>query len=195
MAKLVWLAAMVAVPALASAQSPHDHGASPYAGEQSRAIKSLSEADIAELQRGGGWGLAKAAELNGVPGPAHLLELKDAIALSPDQVKAIEAIHKTMKEAAIAEGGRLIALERELDAQFRNRTATDESLRQILANIAESRRTLSYIHLSAHLTTPPLLSREQIERYNTRRGYAENPCGAAPAGHDPAMWRKHNGCD
>jgi hypothetical protein len=48
---------------------------------QSRAIKSLSDNDINELRRGGGWGLALAAELNGMPGPAHLLELKDKIPL------------------------------------------------------------------------------------------------------------------
>lgn len=66
----------------------HDHGgghnaaASPYAGLETRAIKSLSDADIETLRQGGGWGLALAAELNGVPGPAHLLELKDEIGLA-----------------------------------------------------------------------------------------------------------------
>ena len=53
---------------------------------QSRAIKSLSESDIQELRRGGGWGLALPAELNGMPGPVHLLELKDQIPLATDQV-------------------------------------------------------------------------------------------------------------
>ncbi len=41
--------------------SNHD---SKYIGQENRAIKSLSSEDIAELERGGGWGLAKAAELN-----------------------------------------------------------------------------------------------------------------------------------
>ena len=57
---------------------------SPYVGQDTRPIKSLSADDILELRRGGGWGLAKAAELNGMPGPAHLLELKDEIPLSPE---------------------------------------------------------------------------------------------------------------
>ncbi len=47
--------------------------ASKYSGQEKRTIKSLSPDDIAELERGGGWGLAKAAELNGLPGPAHLI--------------------------------------------------------------------------------------------------------------------------
>jgi hypothetical protein len=65
-----------------SSLAQHSHVTqTPYAGMQSRAIKSLSDNDINELRRGGGWGLALAAELNGMPGPAHLLELKDKIPL------------------------------------------------------------------------------------------------------------------
>ena len=52
---------------------------SPYAGEHKRSIKTLSKHDIEQLQNGKGWGMAKAAELNGVPGPAHILEMKAEI--------------------------------------------------------------------------------------------------------------------
>ena len=41
----------------------------PYAGQQTRAIKALSDDDIAALRAGEGMGMAKAAELNGYPGP------------------------------------------------------------------------------------------------------------------------------
>jgi hypothetical protein len=34
---------------------------SPYAGFESREIKSLSDSDLEELRRGGGWGLALSA--------------------------------------------------------------------------------------------------------------------------------------
>ena len=47
----------------------------PYAGQQARAIKALSDDDIAALRKGEGMGVAKAAELNGYPGPAHVLVL------------------------------------------------------------------------------------------------------------------------
>ncbi|MBT3972460.1 MAG: hypothetical protein HOE99_01485, partial [Acidiferrobacteraceae bacterium] len=50
--------------------------ASPYVGQETRVIKSLSAEDIDDLINGRGWGLAKPAELNGVPGPAHLLEMQ-----------------------------------------------------------------------------------------------------------------------
>jgi hypothetical protein len=45
----------------------------PYAGMQTRPIKALSEQQVADLQAGRGMGLALAAELNGYPGPAHVL--------------------------------------------------------------------------------------------------------------------------
>ncbi|UCE31420.1 MAG: hypothetical protein JSW68_00155 [Burkholderiales bacterium] len=186
------ICAVIAGPA--SAQHAGHGSASPYAGQQSRAIKSLSEEDIAELRRGGGWGLAKAAELNGMPGPAHLLELADQIALDAEQRTAIRAGYESMRDAAIAEGERLIALERELDAHFRQRTITDAELRRLLDAIAASLGRLRYIHLSTHLSTPSLLTEHQIARYKALRGYGTNPCDQVPAGHDPALWRKHNDC-
>jgi hypothetical protein len=188
------IALFLSLSGLAASQTT-GHSHSPYAGQETRGIKSLSEEDLAELRRGGGWGLAKAAELNGVPGPAHLLELRTEIALTPDQVAAIEAIYAKMKIDAIAEGEKMISLEQELEDQFRARSVSDQSLRSLIAEIEASRGRLRYIHLSTHLTTPPLLSQEQIEKYHSLRGYGGSPCDAVPAGHDPAMWRKHNGCE
>jgi len=168
---------------------------SKYAGEENRSIKSLSPDDIAELRRGGGWGLAKTAELNGVPGPAHLLEKKNEILLSVAQVSATTEIYEGMKIRAIKQGKRLITLERELERHFQNRTITDSILRSSLQAISETRKELRYIHLATHLRTPEILSPDQIEKYNALRGYSNsNLCANIPKGHDPAMWRKHNGC-
>lgn len=156
------------VPALAqSGNGHHSH----YAGENRRPIKSLSAEDLAELRHGGGWGLAKAAELNGVPGPAHLLELAGKIGLSSDQVERITAIHDHMRSRAKAEGERLIALEERLDRHFRERTISDAILRELLSEIAAVRADLRYVHLAAHLETPAILTGEQMARYNALRGY------------------------
>ena len=169
--------------------------ASSYAGQEKQAIKALSPDDIAELKRGGGWGLAKAAELNGLPGPAHLLEMKDRIPLDEAQASTLVVIFERMKAWAIQQGERLIALERKLETHFRNRSITDAILRASLDAIAEARKELRYIHLAAHLKTPEILSADQIERYNALRGYSNpNPCANIPEGHDAQMWRKHNGC-
>ena len=172
-----------------------DNRPSPYAGQETRPLKSLSAEDLAELRRGGGWGLARAAELNGMPGPAHLLELKDRIPLTTGQVEAITAIFRNMRAAAIAEGKRLIAREETLEKAFRNAKVTERSLQGLLSEIGQARTALRYVHLAAHLKTLPLLSDDQIARYNILRGYAGDPCANPPKGHDAGMWRKHNGCD
>lgn len=188
------LAVFALFPASAFSQAAGTVPKSPYAGQEARDIKSLSADDIAELRRGGGWGLAKAAELNGIPGPAHVLDLKPELGLTTQQIAAIEAGFGKMRSAAMAEGERLIGLEYKLEEKFRNRSVTDTSLRQSLDEIEHSRQALRLIHLSAHLTTPPLLTPEQVKRYAELRGYADDPCATIPAGHDAAMWRMHNGC-
>jgi len=169
---------------------------SPYAGMESREIKSLSAQDIEDLRAGRGWGLALAAELNGMPGPAHLLELKEQIGLSSEQVTAIEAIFAAMKTEAQAAGERLIAAEAAIEAAFRAGDLTPEALRDLIDTADAARARLRFIHLSRHLETPPLLTAEQIARYNELRGYGvTDPCAATPEGHDPTMWRRHNNCE
>jgi len=170
-------------------------GRSNYAGEESRQIKSLSASDIEELRNGRGWGLATSAELNGVPGPAHLLELKKEIALSDDQEREIKLIFDDMKSRAILQGDKLIELERKLDNEFINKPATPQSLRSLLTSIAETRSDLRYIHLFTHLQMLDIVSEQQIKKYNMLRGYAQDTCAAMPSGHDPEMWLKHNHCD
>jgi hypothetical protein len=175
-------------------EADHPHK-SKYAGEEKREIKSLSETDIEELRNGKGWGLAKAAELNGVPGPVHLLEMKEEIDLNAKQIRAIKDIYNKMKQEAIPLGLELIELERDLNNHFANRTITDDLLRQILQRIAQVHRQLRYVHLSAHLNTPDILKSEQIDLYNKLRGYSSNdPCENVPKGHDPEMWKKHHNC-
>ncbi len=61
-------------------------------------MKSLSADDLAELESGGGWGLAKAAELNGIPGPSHVLKMKADLALSVDQETSTQRIFEKMRE-------------------------------------------------------------------------------------------------
>jgi len=185
---------LILIPTFAFSVADHSHK-SKYAGEEKREIKSLSATDIEELQNGKGWGLAKAAELNGVPGPAHLLEMKDEIDLSAKQIRAIENLYKKMKQEAIPLGLELIELERELNDHFASQTITDELLRQILQRIAQVHRQLRYVHLSAHLHTPDILKSEQITLYNKLRGYSsDDPCENIPKGHDPEMWKKHHNC-
>ncbi len=187
------LALALCIPITTLAQ--HSHGSqTPYAGMQNRAIKSLSDNDINELRRGGGWGLALAAELNGMPGPAHLLELKDQIPLAADQVAKTQVLLDEMRKASIPTGERLIAAEKALEAAFAAGKVNEPSLRNLLAEAESARTELRFIHLSQHYKTVQFLQPEQIKRYNILRGYAEDPCKSIPAGHNPEMYRRHMGC-
>src|SRR5215204_1085554 len=103
----------------ASAQSSQ-----PYAGLQSRPLKALSEAQIADLRAARGMTLAVAAELNGYPGPLHVVELADALALTPDQRARMQALYDAMKAEAVTLGERLITQEADLDRQFSSRVVT-----------------------------------------------------------------------
>jgi Spy/CpxP family protein refolding chaperone len=188
------LALLICTPFSTLAQ--HNHGAqTPYAGMQNRAIKSLSDNDINELRRGGGWGLALAAELNGLPGPSHLLELKDKIPLTPDQVDKTQMLLDEMRKAAIPAGERFIAAEKALEAAFASGKVDEASLRRLLADTESARSELRFIHLSQHYKTVLFLKPEQIKRYNILRGYADDPCKNIPAGHNPEMYKRHMGCN
>ncbi|MGB0750036.1 MAG: Spy/CpxP family protein refolding chaperone [Magnetospiraceae bacterium] len=192
-----FLGALALVPLSAlAADHAHQHD-TPYAGEQNRGIKTLSAQDVDDLTNGRGWGLAKAAELNGVPGPAHLLELSGDIPLTPEQVDQISALFDEMQANAIPLGERLVTLERQLNQAFATGKADEQQLKAMLDRIATTRSALRFVHLSAHLRTPEILTPAQIARYNQLRGYVENddPCANPPPGHDPALWRRHNNCE
>ncbi len=189
---------IMALPTVALSQT-HDgsHGSTPstYAGEETRLIKSLSEQDLEEIARGGGWGLARAAELNGVPGPTHLLELADQIGLSEQQRDDIEAIRAQMQADAITAGERFVAAEQALDAAFQNGAPGAEALERLVTEAGQARAALRLVHLNAHLLTLPLLTDAQVSQYAVLRGYSDDPCASVPDGHDPDMWRSHNGCN
>ena len=167
---------------------------SEYVGEEHRAIKSLSADDIRELSEGGGWGLAKAAELNGVPGPAHILEMASEIKLTPTQQVEIEKTYQQMSSEAISLGNQLIQLEATLNTHFADGSINQTLLEQSVQDIERVRAQLRIVHLSAHLQTPNILTKEQISLYNELRGYSQDPCANVPKGHNAAMWKKHNGC-
>ncbi len=154
----------------ASAQQLH-HSHSPYAGSQSREIKALSEQQIAELRNGRGMGLALAAELNGYPGPLHVLELADKLGLDNAQRQQTKKLFDEMQAEAIQAGEQLIAKESLLDRQFAHRHITPESLDLLTAEIGRLQGQLRSLHLKYHLATDGLLSGEQKRQYADLRGY------------------------
>jgi Spy/CpxP family protein refolding chaperone len=144
---------------------------SPYAGEEAREIKALSPEESHELAAGAGMGMARAAELNGFPGPRHVLELAEGLELTIDQRRAVSEVFDRMRARAMELGEAVIESERTLDAGFAGRTLDAEQLRRATQEVAALRGELRYVHLVAHLETTALLGPRQIEAYARLRGY------------------------
>lgn len=170
-AAAAFVASAVFVSTPVSAQQSHDHATSPYADFGDRDIKALSEADLQALLDGEGMQMALPAELNGHPGPRHVLELADSLALSPEQRESTERIMAGMLSEARALGARIVEGERDLDRSFADATITDAALRSALDDLASLRADLRAAHLSAHLAMKDVLTLHQVHRYDELRGY------------------------
>jgi len=157
--------------------SSHGHGptavaaASPYAGMQRRQVKALSEQQIADLRAGRGMGLSLPAELNGYAGPAHVLELADALRLSDYQRTRAKELFEAMKAETIPIGERILSEERALDRLFAEKHVTRAELDAAASSIAFTQGDLRAAHLHYHLALTELLTSEQITRYVELRGY------------------------
>jgi hypothetical protein len=119
--------AALTICTLTASDLPAEMPATPYAGQQTRTIKALSDDEIAALRNGEGMGMAKAAELNGYPGPIHVLALAAQLGLTESQHREVTAIFERMSAAAKLLGGELIARER--PAASRRRLRPSESFR------------------------------------------------------------------
>ena len=171
--KTIALALLLIAPATA-ALAQHKQ---PYAGQESRAIKALSEQEAADLLAGRGMGLAKAAELNSYPGPLHALELREQLGLDAKQVAALEEQKRRMAEAAVALGRQIIAAERDLDGLFAERRIDAATLQAKAEEIGRMQGRLRAVHLATHLETRSTLTDAQVRRYDALRGYTANAPG------------------
>jgi hypothetical protein len=164
MKQFITIAALVVAVGAAVAQTP-------YAGMQTRSIKALSDQQIADLRAGRGMGLALAAELNGYPGPSHLLELADKLGLSDAQRNSARSMFEAMKAETIPIGERLIAQEAALDKLFADHVITPEKLGTATAAIGATQAELRAAHLKYHLSTIAMLEPAQVQQYSALRGY------------------------
>lgn len=160
---------------------------SPYAGQESRDIKALAAEDVNNYLAGKGMGLAKAAELNGYPGPSHVLSLANELGLSPEQKQRTEALFKAMEAKAKDLGRSLVDEERKLDRLFAAKAITPETLGLSLQRIGELQARVRQAHLEAHLAQVEILSPEQVAAYMKLRGY-----GSTDTGHQHAEHSHHH---
>lgn len=167
MCKILILTAFFIFPAVTTG-----HSESPYAGEETREIKSLSQQEIENYLGGKGMGYAKLAELNHFPGPRHVLDMANALALSESQVKQTKELFNEMQRQAISCGQELVEKERALDAAFADHSIDEARLEMTLKEIAMLQAQIRQTHLVAHLRQKALLSQDQLVRYDRLRGYA-----------------------
>lgn len=165
-------AAVLALAATAVLPAPAAPQHSPYAGHEDREIKGLSAEQTDQLLSGEGMGQALPAELNGYPGPKHVIDLAAELELTEEQRDAVSKVFDAMFRQAVDLGFEIVAAERRLDALFAQAEATPEALRTALDELATLRASLRYAHLAAHLDTKALLTDHQVRRYNQLRGYA-----------------------
>lgn len=157
-------------------RSPPAH-AQPYAGQQDRGIASFSDEEIRDLREGRGMGLARPAELNGYPGPMHVLELASELNLTDEQRRAVEAIFARMRQSARVAGDRYLEAEQAVEAAFRSGDVTPDKISALVRQADGARAEVRLAHLQAHLATAPLLSAEQRHSYAELRGYADSASG------------------
>lgn len=161
------------LPWAAAAQHDSSHH-SRYTEYQSREIKALSSDELASLLSGEGMGMALAAELNGFPGPRHVMELADELDLTQTQTQEIEHIFEAMNKQAIALGRHVVHLEKRLDHEFFQQSITPGELDSLALEIASFRGRLRAVHLRAHVQTFGLLTETQRAVYGRLRGYNDH---------------------
>lgn len=145
--------------------------AGPYAGHQEREVTSLSAAEVSDLRAGRGMGLALPAELQGYPGPLHVLELEGSLALSAAQREIMTRLVASMRAEVIPLGDEVMNAERALDDVFTSGIATAEEVDTAVTRAAIARGRLRSAHLRVHLTTRESLTDAQRARYAELRGY------------------------
>lgn len=176
------LAILISLSALSACQ--HDgtdasvEPTSVYAGQEARDIKALSVEEVRDYLDGAGLGYAKAAELNGYPGPLHVLELADSLHLTAEQRRQVEETFRAMRSEARALGREFVAAEAALDIAFEEGRAEPDVIRSLAEESARIESQIRMVHLEAHLDMMAVLTTEQVATYNRLRGYGnEEPNG------------------
>lgn len=146
---------------------------SPYAGVYSTTaeIRALTPEEIGQIERGEGAGYALPAELNGLPGPRHVLDMAEELGLSTEQITQIESLYAAMQAEAITAGGRYLTAQARLEGDLRSRSVSGADLPGRVAEVSVREGDLMAVHLAAHLETAEVLTDEQIAAYNRMRGY------------------------
>jgi Spy/CpxP family protein refolding chaperone len=137
-------------------------------GQGHQAAKACIDEFNKVVGEGRGFGLGFAADQNGYPGPAHVLELKDPLKLTAAQETKVRELHAAVR-AEVPKSSRLLEAERRLERLFAERAATESAVRAAVAEIERARAEVRLVHLLTHLRTRDLLTEEQRRIYHEVR--------------------------
>ncbi len=172
------LSTLGVLPNSATAQHHGGHGQhhgsahpSQYAGQETRSVASFSEDEVASHLAGRGLGYARPAELNGYPGPMHVLELKAELGLTPLQLEVVAERFAMMQDRARRAGAAYIEAETALDQAFRDKVMDLVAIKRLTLEADRLRAEKRFAHLQAHIEVRSILTEDQLQRYATLRGY------------------------
>lgn len=168
-----FLGGLFSTAAMAQHHGHHGGAGNPYAALADREVKVLSAEQMADLREGRGMGLSLPAELNGYPGPKHVLELTDGLGLTPVQRQKTTELFDLMKVEAVTLGARLITEEHALETLFTATGATLDATKQAVDTVARTQGELRFVHLKYHLLMAAALTPAQSRRYAELRGYVK----------------------
>jgi hypothetical protein len=173
--KIIWptLVILIAAACIPESTEISPVPTSPYVNLLDSELRGLSPEEIQDLQSGAGSGLARAAELNGYPGPVHILEMQEQLELTEEQLVQVQSLYEGMNAEAREFGGEIIKLEGELERSFREQSVDEKNLERMVQNLAVKYGELRLVHLRTHLAAIDLLTPDQLVRYSHLRGYTE----------------------
>lgn len=149
----------------------HQNPTSSYIEQLNSSVRGLSSQEIDNLVNGEGAGYARMAELNSYPGPRHVLDLRSQLNLSSQQNKEIQTVFEQMNSDAKSIGKMILVKEKQLSNAFASGKISNTELEQATNELGQLYGKLRKTHLKAHLRITPLLSPQQIQKYNELRGY------------------------
>ena len=165
---------MLGVTTAGAQHAGHSAGA-PHDGH--RAAEACTTEFEQVIATGRGFGMAFAADQNGYPGPLHVLELRERLGLTADQVAKMETLMRDMFDQSRPKSARLLDAKAKLRRLFADGKADDGAVRTAVAEVERARSDVRLVHLLAHLRTRDLLFEQQRRAYHEARWGA--PGGAS----------------
>jgi Spy/CpxP family protein refolding chaperone len=138
-------------------------------GDGHRAAQACATQFEQVVAEGRGFGMAFAADQNGYPGPMHILELRERLALTPDRVARADAMMRAMFEDSRPKSARLREAEARLRRLFAEGVANEAAVKAAVAEVERARSDVRLVHLLTHLRARDLLTDHQRRLYHDAR--------------------------